>query len=93
MFNKGLHQHRFKENPLEKRFAKKWDEMNPRNRNNNFDYLMAVDNNRPSGEVSNRDREVAATVIQWLGSHVGQCFLEDVLEIPVRELIKKDWAR
>lgn len=26
-----------------------------------------------------RDYKVAATITQWLGSHVGQCYLRDVL--------------
>jgi hypothetical protein len=42
-----------------------------------LDYLLAKDCNFPNGEVTARDREVAATVIQWLGSSVGQCFLRD----------------
>lgn len=33
----------------------------------------------PLGNVTGRDRIVAATVIQWLGSNVGMCFLEDAL--------------
>lgn len=30
--------------------------------------------------VSDRDKAIAATVIQWLGTHVGQAFLRDVTE-------------
>ena len=40
-----------------------------------LDYLLAEDSNYPKGEVTERDRKVAATVIQWLGSPVGQSFL------------------
>lgn len=32
------------------------------------------------GEVSQRDAVVAASVVQWLGSPVGQSFVEGVLE-------------
>ena len=31
------------------------------------------------GEISQRDADVAATVIQWLGTHVGQCFLLETI--------------
>ena len=77
MKNKGLHQYRFKENPLEKAFAKQWEKENVEGRI--LDYLLAKDLNYPKGEVTDRDREVAATVIQWLGSPCGQSFVEDVI--------------
>lgn len=76
MKNKGLHQYRFNNNPMEKKFAKAWEEDNERGRT--LEYLMAKDPNRPNEEVTSRDREVAATVIQWLGSPVGQGFLRDI---------------
>jgi hypothetical protein len=43
-----------------------------------LDYLLAKNCNDPNGEVTDRDREVAATVIQWLGSPVGQDFVAEV---------------
>lgn len=33
----------------------------------------------PLGKPTDRDRRVAATVIQWLGSNVGMCFLSQAL--------------
>lgn len=78
-FNKGLHQHRFSQNPLEEKFAKAWEKLNPKGSNNNLEYILALNNNRPRGEVSDRDRQVAATIIQWLGSPVGRNFIKDVL--------------
>lgn len=86
---KGKWINRFKQNPLEKRFAEKWDERNQLSGHTTLDYLLAENNNRPSGEATDRDREVAATVIQWLGSPVGQCFLSDVLEFDIRDLIRR----
>lgn len=79
MKNKGLHQYRFKENPLEKAFAKQWEKENVEGRI--LDYLLAKDLNYPKGEVTDRDREVAATVIQWLGSPCGQSFVEEVIDV------------
>lgn len=82
MKHKGLHTHRLSQNPLEKKFAKAWELHNNINQNgyNVLDYMLAEDNNRPQGEVKKRDRVVAATVIQWLGSPVGQNFLNEVLK-------------
>jgi hypothetical protein len=77
MKNKGLHQYRFKENPLEKFYAEQWEKENVEGRV--LDYLLAKDPNHPRDEVTDRDREVAATVIQWLGSPCGQSFVEDVI--------------
>lgn len=78
MRNKGLHTHRFKDNPEEKRFAEKWDSDNASGYN--LAYLLdpkhGTDGRPP--EPSDRDRVVAATVIQWLGSPVGQNFLRDL---------------
>lgn len=82
MKNKGLSQHRFKKNPLEKKFAEAWEKINTikRNGDNTLDYLLAENVNRPQGEITERDRVVAATIIQWLGSPVGQYFLKDVMK-------------
>jgi predicted kinase len=75
--HKGLHTCRFSDNPLEKRFADAWRNVNSGN-HCLLDYLLAKDNNRPCGEVTERDAVVAATIIQWLGSPVGQAFIMDV---------------
>lgn len=70
----GRHLHRLTDNPMEQRLHERWLKENERGI---LELLMSPDRNqrRP---VSKRDAEVAATVIQWLGSHVGQCFLRDV---------------
>jgi len=73
--HKGLHQFRFRDNPRERRFADEWNRQNEVFRT--LDYLLG-DGLNPA-EPSTRDRLVAATVIQWLGSPVGACFLRDVL--------------
>lgn len=80
--HKGMSTHRWEQNPLEKKFAKEWDKLNTINRvgSNTLDYMLAKNNNHPEGEVTKRDITVAATVIQWLGSPVGQCFLNEVLK-------------
>ena len=80
MKNEGKNTHRFKQNPLEKVFAEAWEEINTDtfgklNGKRILDYLLAEEPNEPLMEVTGRDRMVAATVIQWLGSPVGRSFL------------------
>ena len=78
MLNKGLHQYRFNSNPLEEAYATAWDLKNtptPGSPVGLLEYILAKDNTRPAGEVS--DREVAATLVQWLGSSVGQNFISE----------------
>ena len=80
MKNKGISQHRFKQNPLERIFAELWDELNDRTGHGILEYMLAKKVNKPDGEVTDRDKIVAATVIQWLGSPVGQAFLTEINE-------------
>lgn len=84
MKNKGLRQYRFKDNPIEKKFAKAWEEMNTSNAGRlegkgTLDHLLAEKVNHPRGEVTDRDRIVAATIFQWLGSPVGQSVLRELM--------------
>lgn len=50
--------------------------------------LLGKDN-RPAF-VSQRDATVAATVIQWLASHAGECFLRDFIERSGGRFLKDD---
>lgn len=67
---KGLHTYRFRDNPEEKRFAAAWT------KNNVLPWLLGPGDRKV--DPSKRDEEVAATVVQWLGSPVGQAFLNDL---------------
>jgi hypothetical protein len=70
----GLHAHRFDRNPEERRFAEAWakqgDLLNT--------LLTRADLQHHPHSASRDEHLVAATVIQWLGSPVGQSFLEDL---------------
>ena len=77
--NKGINHIRLTNNPLEKRFAEAWAKMNKDNGVLKF-MLDRTHQNRGSHSVAEVENEVAATVIQWLGSHVGECFIRDVME-------------
>lgn len=72
----GISSHRLKDNPQEKRFAVAWRNICK----STLPYLLEE---RPAHRgyppaVSDRDHVVAATIIQWLGSPVGQAFLADL---------------
>jgi hypothetical protein len=73
MKNKGLHQHRLKQNPEEMRFAEAWEKFC---RGGHLEYLLSPDNSRLI--PTKRDVVVAATVIQWLGSSVGEFWLGEL---------------
>lgn len=70
----GLHRYRFRANPEEKRFADAWELRGAPN----LEYLLSTDPNNHRQPVSDEAVTVAATVIQWLGSPVGQAFLSDL---------------
>lgn len=72
----GLHIHRFKDNPEELAFAEAWDKQNRDGKN--LAYLLCGDQNGHPPDPTKRDHIVAATVVQWLGSSVGQHFLEEL---------------
>lgn len=75
----GLHSGRLTaDRPLEIVFAEAWEDANYPGLDGTclINYLLSKEN-RP-GDVSERDISVAATIIQWLGTSVGQEFLRDV---------------
>lgn len=73
----GLHARRLADtgpsSMREKAFAEQWQK---EQEDDLLAYLLGSDNH--PGNVSERDAQVAATVIQWLGSNVGQNFLDKV---------------
>lgn len=73
----GSSAHRTANNPEEKRFAEAWTQSN-RFGNTLAHLLNEKGWGRHSPEPTKRDRFVAATVVQWLGSPVGQAFLHQL---------------
>lgn len=59
---------------MEKKFADAWEEQAPRT----IGYLLCGQD-RHFHDYTQRDAEVAATIIQWLGSPVGESFVREVL--------------
>lgn len=92
--HRGIHHDRTKHqvNALEQRFARAWRARNAGGLRfsdaQTLKYLLAspIESSKPDFNrvpeayvVSGRDAEVAATVIQWLGTAEGQRFLKEVL--------------
>ncbi len=73
MAHEGKSIHRLKQNPIEKLFHNNW--IREQEQGHILQYLLGDDNRR--AHLAERDELVAATVIQWLGSPVGQGFLRD----------------
>ena len=76
--HKGLHTHRFELNPEEQRFAEAWQKHNDRGETLYHLLDLRKDRRGHPPVASGPDVELAATVIQWLGSPVGQGFLRDL---------------
>ena len=93
--NVGKWTHRYEREPIEEMFAKEWDKKN--RDDNTLEYLLS-DTINERMFVEDHDREVVATMMQWLGSHCGLCFLRDALKLNelegwnkhVRELSNED---
>lgn len=80
VLNKGKFRHRLADNPEEKAFAEAWDAVNrgPTETGvRTLDYLLS-EGGISAREPTAAERELAATVIQWLGSPCGQFFLSEL---------------
>ena len=77
---KSVNEVRFSREPLEKTLVEVWREYNnrPGGYGRFLQFLMSPKQPIHLENISNRDLQVAETVIQWLGSPVGQGFLEEV---------------
>jgi hypothetical protein len=74
----GMSHHRLRDNQEESLLAKTWSNWNDEGRRTLAYLLDPRHGDSPSPpDVADRDAVVAATVIQWLGSPVGQSFLEE----------------
>ena len=78
----GINAHRIPREESERQFAYAWQKRAP----NTLGYLLCGQD-RHDHDYSERDAQVAATIIQWLGSAVGSGFIDEV-----RELIAKETA-
>lgn len=84
-YNEGLYPERMEFNPREKIFSDEWKKENKilshvNQGQGTLQNLMFDKNNNPAFYITENDRVIVATVIQWLGSNMGFDFLEKVLK-------------
>jgi hypothetical protein len=90
----GMHAHRYRQNPLERAFAASWQDTNDSQHRTTLDYLMdSTNRGEPVPSLTARDWLVASTVLQWLGSPVGQTFLIQILKTKAGKWLRAELAR
>ena len=77
--------YRFKDNPMEKKFASAWKEENTVRPGSRRDPMLAmlIGNGIHPAEITDRDAFIAASVVQWFGSPVGRNWLGEILGITI----------
>lgn len=75
---KSINAFRLTNNPLEQDFVTAWEEANKDNQLLQY-ILDRSGNNRGDYCPTEIEQETAMTIIQWLGTLVGQAFLRDVI--------------
>jgi hypothetical protein len=88
---RGILHERIYKNPTEREADRSWRGLQDRTVPL-LETLLAHDTRWPS-PVSERDYEVAATVMQWLGTAVGQSFLEGLLSTEAWRPYAVEWAK
>lgn len=90
--NRGLRWDRTAHNPREKALADKWEEENEPNPGLNYGHGILQDlfgkwgmfgpagGSEVSHVITDRERMIVATVVQWFGSNCGWGFLEEALK-------------
>lgn len=76
----GFKTYRHEQNPKEKEFHDKFLRFHNRDGYNDMDNIVfGTDGNsvRPAQYLTDREKQIALSTIQWLGSPVGQGFLAD----------------
>jgi hypothetical protein len=77
--HQGRHRRRCREHPEEQRFAAAWESINAEPGcpgTHTLSYLLG--DGCQQVQLTAREAQVAASVVQWLGSPVGQAFLRDL---------------
>jgi hypothetical protein len=94
-FNEGLFYERTKFNKKEKVFSDEWKEQNKIQHHINYGYetlqcLMIGKDRKPLYYITQNDRVIVATVIQWLGTNIGFYFLEKALKKCGYKIVKEE---
>lgn len=84
---KAIHHDRLQREPLEKIFSEVWQNINqpaPEG-NSTLDFILSYEERCDPEPQSFETQKVVATIIQWLGSAIGQDFLAKVIEKAMKE--------
>lgn len=90
--NVGYQLDRLKHNPedLENAFHREWINKNiPHPAKNGGWGILQCLLTDVDIDLTERERMIAATVVQWLGTNVGTCFLEDTLALVGKKIVSK----
>jgi hypothetical protein len=71
---------------MERVFSQEWEKM--QDSSSTLEYLLGIGERRTA--VTQDQATVAATVIQWLGSPIGQVWLKNVLRVASDEIIRRE---
>lgn len=81
----GKNIHRLSQNPVEEKISELWSNENERwyknGRGSILQYTLSPDGGKTLPDVSERDEMIAATVIQWLGTPIGQSLFNEMFSL------------
>lgn len=73
----GFKTERHEQNPKEKEFHDKFLRHHNRDGYADMENIVFGNDGRPKGSLTDREKQIVVSTIQWLGSPVGQGFLSD----------------
>jgi hypothetical protein len=75
----GFKEHRFEHNPKEKELNEKFQTFHNREGYSDMDFIVfgtsPYSSTKPAKYLTDREKQIVVSTIQWLGSPVGQGFL------------------
>jgi hypothetical protein len=98
--DRGYYYERTKHNPLEKALADGWEKENIPQAGRNYGHGLLQDlfmererpfirSAKPIHRITDDERMIAATVVQWLGTNCGRSFLEECMKEAGYEFVRK----
>ena len=75
----GRSPHRLKSNPKERVFLESWQKEQKQNHELQWLLCASYDQNVQERDITQEEATCAATLMQWLGSPVGSCWLDETL--------------
>lgn len=94
----NLERLKYSNSDLERSFSEEWQKENKKRPGINKGHGILQDHFIEDGlyratflcEITHKERLIVATIIQWLGTNCGRCFLERVLDKCGYRIVKKE---